>query len=68
MLSSGCPALRAEEASPERGGRRGDACRGGASGPASVPSAPDGALYVVDFREIKIAPEKGGIRMIQGAG
>jgi glucose/arabinose dehydrogenase len=29
---------------------------------------PDGALYVVDYGEIKIAPEKGGIRMKLGTG
>lgn len=36
--------------------------------PSHCVFGPDGALYVVDFGEIKIAPEKGGIRMKQGTG
>lgn len=41
---------------------------GGFERPSSCAFGPDGALYVVDFGEIKIAPEKGGIRMKQGTG
>ena len=36
--------------------------------PSNCVFGPDGALYVTDFGEIKIAPEKGGIRMKQGTG
>lgn len=36
--------------------------------PSHCAFGPDGALYIVDFGEIKIAPEKGGIRMKQGTG
>lgn len=36
--------------------------------PSHCAFGPDGALYVVDFGEIKIAPEKGGIRMPEGGG
>lgn len=36
--------------------------------PSACVFGPDGALYVTDFGEIKIAPEKGGIRMKQGTG
>lgn len=41
---------------------------GGFERPSHCTFGPDGALYVVDFGEIKIAPEKGGIRMNQGTG
>jgi len=41
---------------------------GGFERPSHCLFGPDGALYVVDFGEIKIAPEKGGIRMKQGTG
>jgi len=41
---------------------------GGFERPSHCVFGPDGALYVVDFGEIKIAPEKGGIRMRQGTG
>jgi hypothetical protein len=41
---------------------------GGFERPSHCVFGPDGALYVVDFGEIKIAPEKGGIRMKQGTG
>ena len=41
---------------------------GGFERPSSCAFGPDGALYVVDFGQIKIAPEKGGIRMKQGTG
>jgi glucose/arabinose dehydrogenase len=36
--------------------------------PSHCQFGPDGALYVVDFGEIEIAPEKGGIRMQKGTG
>lgn len=36
--------------------------------PSHCMFGPDGALYVVDFGEISIAPEKGGIRMPDGSG
>jgi glucose/arabinose dehydrogenase len=36
--------------------------------PSHCQFGPDGALYVVDFGEIHIAPEKGGIRMPKGTG
>lgn len=41
---------------------------GGFERPSHCAFGTDGALYVVDFGEIKIAPEKGGIRMKQGTG
>jgi glucose/arabinose dehydrogenase len=41
---------------------------GGFERPSSCVFGPDGALYVTDFGEIKIAPEKGAIRMKQGTG
>jgi glucose/arabinose dehydrogenase len=41
---------------------------GGFERPSHCAFGPDGALYVVDFGEIKIAPETGGIRMKQGTG
>lgn len=41
---------------------------GGFERPSHCVFGPDGSLYVVDFGEIKIAPEKGGIRMKQGTG
>jgi glucose/arabinose dehydrogenase len=41
---------------------------GGFERPSHCVFGPDGALYVVDFGEIKIAPEKGAIRMKQGTG
>lgn len=36
--------------------------------PSSCRFGPDGALYVVDFGIIKIAPETGGIRIQKGSG
>ena len=36
--------------------------------PSHCQFGPDGALYVVDFGEISIAPEKGGIRVWEGTG
>lgn len=36
--------------------------------PSHCQFGPDGALYVVDFGIVRIAPEKGGIRMQQGTG
>jgi glucose/arabinose dehydrogenase len=41
---------------------------GGFERPSHCAFGPDGSLYVVDFGEIKIAPEKGGIRIKQGTG
>jgi glucose/arabinose dehydrogenase len=41
---------------------------GGFERPSHCVFGPDGALYVVDFGQIKIAPEKGAIRMKQGTG
>ncbi|MGH2417807.1 MAG: PQQ-dependent sugar dehydrogenase [Candidatus Limnocylindria bacterium] len=41
---------------------------GGFERPSHCVFGPDGSLYVVDFGEIKLAPEKGGIRMKQGTG
>jgi glucose/arabinose dehydrogenase len=41
---------------------------GGFERPSHCEFGPDGALYVVDFGEIKLAPEKGGIRMKQETG
>jgi glucose/arabinose dehydrogenase len=41
---------------------------GGFERPSHCAFGPDGHLYVVDFGEIKIAPEKGAIRMKQGTG
>lgn len=36
--------------------------------PSHCAFGPDGALYVVDFGEIQIAPEVGGIRVRRGSG
>jgi glucose/arabinose dehydrogenase len=36
--------------------------------PSHCAFGPDGALYVVDFGKISIAPEAGGVRMPDGAG
>ncbi|MCW2135397.1 PQQ-dependent sugar dehydrogenase [Arthrobacter sp. VKM Ac-2550] len=36
--------------------------------PSHCQFGPDGALYVVDFGEISIAPEKGGVRVWEGTG
>lgn len=36
--------------------------------PSHCQFGPDGALYVVDYGEIEIAPEKGGIRSQMGTG
>ena len=36
--------------------------------PSHCQFGPDGALYVVDFGEVEIAPERGGIRMPLGSG
>lgn len=36
--------------------------------PSHCEFGPDGALYVVDYGDIDLAPEKGGIRMREGTG
>jgi glucose/arabinose dehydrogenase len=36
--------------------------------PSHCAFGPDGALYVVDWGEIEIAPERGGVRMKQESG
>jgi glucose/arabinose dehydrogenase len=36
--------------------------------PSHCAFGPDGALYIVDWGEIEIAPEVGGVRMQQGTG
>jgi glucose/arabinose dehydrogenase len=36
--------------------------------PSHCQFGPDGALYVVDWGEIEIAPERGGVRMQKGTG
>src|SRR5207248_695897 len=36
--------------------------------PSHCAFGPDCALYVVDWGEIEIAPERGGVRMQQGTG
>jgi glucose/arabinose dehydrogenase len=36
--------------------------------PSHCQFGPDGALYIVDFGQVSIAPEKGGIRVQQGSG
>jgi glucose/arabinose dehydrogenase len=36
--------------------------------PSHCQFGPDGALYIVDWGEIKLAPEAGGIRMPKGTG
>ena len=36
--------------------------------PSHCQFGPDGALYVVDFGERSIAPEKGGVRVWEGTG
>ncbi len=41
---------------------------GGFERPSHCQFGPDGALYVVDFGEIEIAPEAGGIRMQKRTG
>jgi hypothetical protein len=40
----------------------------GMEGPSHCQFGPDGALYIVDFGKISIAPEKGGIRVWEGTG
>jgi glucose/arabinose dehydrogenase len=41
---------------------------GGFERPSHCAFGPDGALYVVDWGEIEIAPEAGGVRMVAGTG
>jgi glucose/arabinose dehydrogenase len=41
---------------------------GGFERPSHCAFGPDGALYVVDYGKIQIAPEVGGIRMVLGTG
>ena len=41
---------------------------GGFERPSFCEFGPDGALYVVDWGEIKVAPEVGGVRMKEGTG
>ena len=41
---------------------------GGFERPSHCAFGPDGALYVVDWGEVKIAPEVGGVRMKEGTG
>ena len=41
---------------------------GGFERPSHCAFGPDGALYVVDWGEAKIAPETGGVRMKEGTG
>ncbi|HEV3479004.1 MAG TPA: PQQ-dependent sugar dehydrogenase, partial [Gaiellaceae bacterium] len=41
---------------------------GGFERPSHCAFGPDGALYVVDWGEINIAPEVGGVRMGEGTG
>jgi glucose/arabinose dehydrogenase len=36
--------------------------------PSHCRFGPDGSLYIVDFGEVSIAPEKGGIRIWEGTG
>lgn len=41
---------------------------GALSGRRIAPSGPEGALYVVDYGKIQLAPEVGGVRMVLGTG
>lgn len=41
---------------------------GGFERPSHCTFGPDGALYVVDWGEIRLAPERGGIEMAVGSG
>jgi glucose/arabinose dehydrogenase len=41
---------------------------GGFERPSHCAFGPDGALYVVDYGKIQIAPEVGGVRMVLGTG
>ena len=41
---------------------------GGFERPSHCAFGPDGALYVVDYGKVQIAPEVGGIRMVLGTG
>ena len=41
---------------------------GGFERPSHCQFGPDGAPYVVDWGELEIAPERGGVRMQQGTG
>ena len=41
---------------------------GGFERPSHCAFGPDGALYVVDYGKIQIAPEVGGVRMVAGHG
>jgi len=41
---------------------------GGFERPSHCAFGPDGALYVVDFGKIQIAPEVGGVRVVAGTG
>lgn len=41
---------------------------GGLERPSHCQFGPDGALYVVDYGQLTLAPEKGGVRMVEGTG
>ena len=41
---------------------------GGFERPSHCAFGPDGALYVVDYGKVQIAPEVGGVRMVVGTG
>lgn len=41
---------------------------GGFERPSHCQFGPDGALYVVDYGQLTLAPERGGVRMVEGTG
>lgn len=41
---------------------------GGFERPSHCQFGPDGALYVADYGQLTLAPEKGGVRMVEGTG
>ena len=76
VVPAGFKVVRADLATGEladfavnrRAGPASKLLHGGFERPSHCVFGPDGALYVIDWGEIKIAPELGAIRMKQGTG